>query len=210
MSQRPTSKLKAGAVSLLLGCVSLTAIAADPPAVDLARAEEIHMGRCFMCHGAEGESSTPLYPRLAGQHYQYVAKQLADFKSGRRASDTMVSMVQELTEEEMTALGVLFEKKPTKPGQARDPELASVGRFIFHRGNEFSGVAACASCHGGDGHGTDQLPRLASQSPRYLESQLKSFNSRQRTNDNEIMHIIASKLTELEIKAVSAYINTME
>lgn len=206
----PFKRLKASAFTLLGGCVSLSAVAADPPDVDLTRAEEIHMGRCFMCHGTDGESSTPLYPRLAGQHYQYVAKQLADFKSGRRTSDTMNSMVQELTDEEMTALGVFFEKKPTKPGQARDPELASVGRFIFHRGNEYSGVAACASCHGEDGRGTDQLPRLASQIPRYLENQLKSFNSRQRNNDNEVMHVIASRLTELEIKAVAAYINTME
>lgn len=210
MTGKPSKHPVSRALALIASCVTMSALAADLPEVDLARAEEIHMGRCFMCHGAEGESSTPLYPRLAGQHYQYVAKQLADFKAGRRTSDTMNSMVQELTEEEMTALGVFFEKKPTKPGQPRDPELASVGRFIFHRGNEFSGVAACASCHGEDGHGTDRLPRLASQSPRYLETQLKSFNSRQRTNDNEVMHIIASKLTELEIKAVSTYINTME
>lgn len=210
MWEDPSRSLKASALSLFLGCMSLSAIAADPPAVDLARAEEIHLGRCFMCHGAEGESSTPLYPRLAGQHYQYVAKQLSDFKSGRRASDTMSSMVQDLSEDEMIALGVFFEKKPTKPGQARDPELAAVGRFVFHRGNEYSGVAACASCHGEDGRGTDQLPRLASQIPRYIENQLKSFNSRQRTNDNEVMHVIASRLTELEIKAVAAYINTLE
>lgn len=210
MWEEPFRNLKASALSLFLGCVSLSAIAADPPAVDLARAEEIHLGRCFMCHGAEGESSTPLYPRLAGQHYQYVAKQLGDFKSGRRESDTMSSMVQDLSEDEMIALGVFFEKKPTKPGQARDPELAAVGRFVFHRGNEYSGVAACASCHGEDGRGTDQLPRLASQIPRYIENQLKSFNSRQRTNDNEVMHVIASRLTELEIKAVAAYINTLE
>lgn len=201
---------KTSALGLIAGLMSLSVTAADPPPVDLTRAEEIHMGRCFMCHGAEGESSTPLYPRLAGQHYQYVAKQLADFKSGRRASDTMNGMVQELSEEEMIALGVLFEKKPTKPGQPKDPELAAVGRYVFHRGNEFSGVAACASCHGEDGRGTAQLPRLASQIPRYIENQLKSFNKRERTNDNEVMHVIASRLTELEIKAVAAYINTMD
>ncbi|HRD33728.1 MAG TPA: c-type cytochrome [Rhodocyclaceae bacterium] len=210
MTGTPNPGSIAKCLALAASCFALTAIAADPPAVDLTRAEEIHMGRCFMCHGAEGESSTPLYPRLAGQHYQYVAKQLADFKAGRRASDTMSSMVQDLTEEEMTALGVFFEKKPTKPSAARDPELVSVGHFVFHRGNEYSGVAACASCHGENGHGTDRLPRLASQVPRYIENQLKSFDSRQRTNDNEVMHVIASRLTELEIKAVSAYIGTMK
>ncbi len=184
--------------------------ASDPPDVDLKRAEEINMARCFMCHGPEGESSTSLYPKLAGQHYQYLSKQLADFKAGRRKSSTMNDMVQDLTEEEMLALGVLFEHKPTQPGENTDPDLALVGKFIFHRGNEFSEVAACATCHGQQGHGSAQLPRLASQIPRYTENQLRSFGNRERTNDNEVMHSIASRLTPLEIKAVAAYISTLE
>ena len=188
----------------------LIAVAAELPKVDLARAAEISGGRCALCHGAEGDSSSPLYPRLAGQHHQYIAKQLADFKAGRRKSDTMASMATDLTPEEMLALGVYFEQKPTKPRPARDVELAGVGRYIFHRGNESSGVAACAGCHGEAGHGTDQLPRLAGQVPRYIEDQLRSFNKRERTNDNAIMHSIASKLTELEIKGVAMYISSLE
>ena len=188
----------------------LIAVAAELPKVDLARAAEIRGGRCALCHGAEGDSSSPLYPRLAGQHHQYIAKQLGDFKSGRRKSDTMNGMAQDLTPEEMLALGVYFEQKPTKPREARDAELAAVGRYIFQRGNDFSGVAACAGCHGDKGHGTEQLPRLAGQVPRYTESQLKSFNTRERTNDNEVMHSVASKLTELEVKAVALYISTLD
>lgn len=183
--------------------------AAETPQVDLQRAEEIHMGRCFLCHGAEGESSTALYPRLAGQHYQYIAKQLADFKSGRRKSDTMVNMATELTPDEMLALGVLFEHKPAQAQAAQDAELAAVGGFIFRRGNEYSGVAACAACHGDKGLGTAQLPRLAGQIPQYIESQLRSFNKRERTNDNAVMHSIASRLTELEMKAVALYISAL-
>ena len=188
----------------------LAAVAAELPKVDLARAAEISGGRCALCHGAEGASSSPLYPRLAGQHHQYIAKQLGDFKSGRRKSDTMNGMAQDLTPEEMLALGVYFEQKPTKPREARDADLAAVGRYIFQRGNDFSGVAACAGCHGDKGHGTEQLPRLAGQVPRYTESQLKSFNTRERTNDNEVMHSVASKLTELEVKAVALYISTLD
>ena len=188
----------------------LAAVAAELPKVDLARAAEISGGRCALCHGAEGDSSSPLYPRLAGQHHQYIAKQLGDFKSGRRKSDTMNGMAQDLTPEEMLALGVYFEQKPTKPREARDADLAAVGRYIFQRGNDFSGVAACAGCHGDKGHGTEQLPRLAGQVPRYTESQLKSFNTRERTNDNEVMHSVASKLTELEVKAVALYISTLD
>ncbi|MCK9259782.1 MAG: c-type cytochrome [Azoarcus sp.] len=183
--------------------------AADFPEVDLARAEEISMGRCFLCHGTEGESTTVLYPRLAGQHYQYIAKQLADFKSGRRQSDTMVNMAADLSPEEMLALGVYFEKKPTRAQVVEDGELAAIGRFIFRRGNEYSGVAACASCHGERGLGTSQLPRLAGQVPQYIERQLRSFNTRDRTNDNAVMHSIASRLTELEIKSVALYISSL-
>ncbi len=183
--------------------------ASEPPDVDLTRAQEISAGRCSLCHGVDGESASALYPRLAGQHHQYIAKQLGDFQSGRRKSDTMSSMAADLTPEEMLALGVFFEQKPTKARTALDADLVAVGRFVFHRGNEFSGVAACASCHGERGLGTDQLPRLAGQVPKYIESQLKSFEQRERTNDNAIMHSIASRLSELEVKAVAAYISTL-
>ena len=195
-------------LGLSLGLSS--ASAGELPQVDLARAAEISTVRCGLCHGVDGDSSSPLYPRLASQHHQYIAKQLADFKAGRRKSDTMASMATDLTPEEMLALGVYFEQKPTKPRLARDVELAGVGRYIFHRGNESSGVAACAGCHGDNGHGTDQLPRLAGQVPRYIENQLRSFNKRERTNDNAIMHSIASRLTELEIKGVAMYISSLE
>ncbi|MCZ4305635.1 c-type cytochrome [Zoogloeaceae bacterium G21618-S1] len=184
--------------------------AADLPDVDLTRAGQIVAERCSLCHGVDGESSTANHPKLAGQHFQYIAKQLADFQSGKRASDTMGSMVTDLSAEDMLALGVYFEKKPARARRVLDEGLNAVGKFIFDRGNEYSGVAACASCHGEKGYGTDKLPRLAGQNARYLETQLESFNSRARTNDNAIMHTIATKLTELETKAVSVYISTLE
>lgn len=199
--------------ALLVACGGLTSFvvgATELPKVDLARAAEISAGRCSLCHGPEGESASVLYPRLAGQHHQYIAKQLGDFQSGRRKSDTMSSMAADLTPDEMLALGVFFEQKPTRQRDARDADMVAVGRFVFHRGNEFSGVAACASCHGDRGLGTDRLPRLAGQVPKYIEAQLRSFEQRERTNDNAIMHSVASKLTELELKAVALYISTLD
>lgn len=181
--------------------------AAEP---DLKRAEEIVAGRCFLCHGLEGESSSPLFPRLAGQHNEYVAKQLREFKSGKRKSDAMKPQAAELTADEMKALGVFFEHKKASALEFKDQELLGVGKFIFHRGNQYSGVPACAGCHGERGLGTSQLPRLASQHPAYIENQIKQFNKRERTNDNMVMHTVASKLTTLEIKAVAAYISTLE
>ena len=177
---------------------------------DLARAEEIVSGRCFLCHGLEGESASPVFPRLAGQHADYIAKQLADFKSGKRNSDTMKPQAEELTPAEMKSLGAFFQSKVVGPRPARDPELLAVGKYIFSRGNQFTGLPACSTCHGVKGLGTPQLPRLAGQHPRYIEDQLKQFNKRERTNDNAVMHTIASKLSELETHAVAEYFSTLD
>lgn len=194
--------LAAGLLGFCLG--------ASAQANDLARAEEIVSGRCFLCHGLNGESASAVFPRLAGQHADYIAKQLGDFKSGKRASDTMKPQAEELTPAEMKALGAFFQAKVVGPRPARDKELLAVGKYIFDRGNQFSGLPACASCHGAKGLGTPQLPRLAGQHPRYIEDQLKQFNKRERTNDNAIMHTIASKLSELETHAVAEYIATLD
>ncbi|MCU0812134.1 MAG: cytochrome c4 [Thiobacillaceae bacterium] len=194
--------------------LGMMAVLASAPAVadaktDLARAEEIVSGRCFLCHGMEGEAASQVFPRLAGQHSEYVAKQLADFKSGKRKSESMKAQVEELTPADMKALGVFFEKKKAAPNQPTDTEILAVGKYIFAKGNQFSGLPSCASCHGAKGYGTPLLPRLAGQHPRYIEDQLKQFNKRERTNDNAIMHTVASKLTELETHAVAEYIATM-
>lgn len=100
-----------------------------------------------------------------------------------------------------------FAQRKPKAYNVADQDLAAVGRYIYHKGNSYSGVAACASCHGPTGDGTAQLPRLAGQHAAYTESQLKEFNKRERTNDNAVMHAIASKLTELEMRAVSVYLS---
>lgn len=199
--------------TLIAGIAVFGALHAATPRAeepDLARAEEIVSGRCFLCHGLEGESASPVFPRLAGQHASYVAKQLSDFQSGRRKSDTMKPQAEELTESEMKALGAFFEKKPAVARRPLDAEIVVVGRYLFTKGNRFSGLPACSSCHGEKGHGTAQLPRLAGQHPRYIEDQLKQFNKRERTNDNAVMHTIASKLTELEAHAVAEYIATLD
>jgi cytochrome c553 len=177
-------------------------------AADLARAQAIVANKCQLCHGMEGESSSAIYPRLAGQNAAYIAKQLADFKSGRRKG-TMNEMAADLTEAEMAALGQYFSSKPPQAHRVTDPDFTAVGKYIYHNGNKWSGVAACASCHGEDGAGTETLPRVAGQHLRYLVTQLQDFNTRERTNDNAVMHSIASKLTEMEIEAVARYLSGM-
>jgi len=196
----------------LLPLLAVILAAAQEPALaaDAARAEEIVKGQCFICHGERGESSSPVFPRLAGQHAAYVARQLADYKSGRRKSTTMQPMVAELKAEDLAALGAYFEKQPTAAHAVDDPELAQVGRYIYLRGNADTGVPACASCHGETGQGTDALPRLAGQHARYIETQLKLFDKRERTNDNTVMHTVASRLTSLEMKAVAAFVSGLK
>ncbi len=186
------------------------ALALPVQAVDLARAEAIVSERCSLCHGVKGEAASAVFPRLAGQHWEYIAKQLAEFKSGKRKSESMQPQAENLSPAEMQALGRYFEAKQVPGRQIRDAELLAVGKYIFLRGNPFSGLPACASCHGENGHGTPQLPRLAGQHPRYTEDQLQQFNARARTNDNAVMHTVASKLTELEAHAVAAYIATLD
>jgi len=161
---------------------------------------------CKVCHGIDGESSSVIYPRLAGQNASYITKQLADFKEGRRKG-TMNDIAAHLTADEMVALGEYFSSKPVKAHRASDPDFTAVGKYIYNNGNQWSGVAACSSCHGEDGAGTEELPRIAGQHMRYLISQLRDFNEQERTNDNTVMNSIASKLTPMEIEAVARYLS---
>ncbi len=168
--------------------------------------EEIVTNRCQICHGAKGEGSSAIYPRIAGQHKEYIAKQLMDFRSGQRKG-TMNEMAADLTNDEIFGLAEYFDGQPTLTHKVRNKSLAAVGEYIFLNGNEYSGIEACATCHGMDGSGTKALPRLAGQHKRYVLIQLEEFNSRKRNNDNAIMHSIASKLTELERQAVALYVS---
>jgi len=174
---------------------------------DQARAEKIVSGSCFLCHGENGESSSEIFPKLAGQHANYIAKQLENFKTGKRKSTAMADMSGRLNADDMLALGRYFEAKKSEPESVKDQELAGVGRYIFNSGNRFSGVPPCIGCHGKDGLGTANLPRLAGQYASYIETQLKLFSQRERTNDNAVMHAIVSKMSPLEMAAVAEYIS---
>jgi cytochrome c553 len=171
--------------------------------------EELVANRCATCHGAQGQSGSPIFPSLAGQNREYMVKQLGDFKAGKRVSDTMAPQVADLSADQISALAAFFAGKPTRVNRVSDDDLLPVGRYIYTKGNAWSGVPACSSCHGDRAHGTEQLPRLAGQNARYLLMQLKEFTQRTRTNDNAAMHLVASRLTELEAKAVADYLSQL-
>ncbi|MDP2219758.1 MAG: c-type cytochrome [Hydrogenophaga sp.] len=195
-------------IGIAVGAALLAGASGAWAQADEARAKKIAGGSCFLCHGAQGESTSEVFPRLAGQHADYVAKQLDAFKTGKRKSSAMNEMVAKLTPDEMLALGKYYEKMSLPREEAKDPQLAAMGRYVYHNGNKFSGVPACVSCHGMNAEGAANLPRLATQFSGYIHTQLKSFNKRERTNDNVVMHVVAEKMTELEMAAVAEYVSS--
>ncbi|SFE75616.1 cytochrome c [Nitrosomonas sp. Nm166] len=182
-----------------------------------ATAEEIASGICAGCHNADGNSVIPMNPILAGQHAEYIIKQLIDFKANesepaKRNSPVMSSMVAALSAEDMKKLGAYYAKQKTNPSQvaASDEKLIETGKILYHGGNIENGVPACASCHGPTGSGIPpRYPALAGQHADYTLAQLNLFNTGDRTNDNGIMEKVLARMSGQEKRAVSAYIATM-
>lgn len=196
-------------VLLLMGLAAAAAAGAATPAGDRYMVEQLVRARCAMCHGLDGQSASPLYPKLAGQNAEYIVKQLFNFKTGQRVSTVMQEMTNLLTAREIRLLAEYFNSLPVVPQAAPDPELAVVGRFVYFRGNPYSGVSPCVSCHGVYATGGAQMPRLAGQHASYLETQLQNFRRHLRAND-QAMHGVVANLSELEIKAVAQYLAGQE
>lgn len=184
------------------------AVAVEQEAVE--RGKGIVSGSCFLCHGMHGEAASELSPRLAGQNAAYLAKQLANFKSGERKSSAMRPMVAALSPQDMRAVALYFSRQRAEPHLPADPGLAARGRQIYERGGTATEVAACIGCHGERAQGSESLPRLAGQFPAYLATQLKNFGSRERTNDNAVMQTVAVRMTGEEIEAVAAYLGSLD
>ena len=165
---------------------------------------------CASCHGADGNSPIAIYPKLAGQSANYIAKQLADFKSGNRNDPIMAGMVAGLSEEDMDDLAAYFAVQNTKAGTG---ESNVAGHKLYLGGDAAKGITACIACHGVTGKGMKQagFPSLTGQSQDYLKKQLASFRDGSRGNDNSgIMRNIAIKLSDADIDAVSQYITSLK
>lgn len=202
MNFRNIATLIASLAVGLLGAVSANAEG------DATKATPIATQVCAACHGADGNSMIPMYPKLAGQHPEYITKQLTNFKAGDRKNPVMSGMVATLTPEDMTNLGAYFGSQAAKGGIAKSNGRGSIGEKIYKGGIPGNGVPACASCHGPAGAGVPvQFPRLAGQHADYTVAQLKTFRSGERANDGaKMMRMVASKLSDQDMAAVADYI----
>ncbi|MDP1644292.1 MAG: c-type cytochrome [Thiobacillus sp.] len=200
-------------VSLVAALATTSAFASTPatgPASkgDPKAAESIVNQVCAACHAVDGNSAAAANPKLAGLNAEYINKQLTEFKSGARKNAIMSGMVANLTPQDMLNLAAYFSAQQPKPGTSKDQSLALLGQKIYRGGVQGAGVPACASCHGPQGKGIPtQFPRLAGQHGDYIYTQLNSFRVGARANDGaKMMRTIATKMTDADMKAVSAYI----
>jgi len=163
---------------------------------------------CAACHGADGNSASDMFPKLAGQGEAYLVKQLTEFKSGVRNNAIMMPMAAGLSEQDMADVAAYFSSKKITPGAVSE-DLFAAGQKIFRAGNKESGVPACMACHGPTGAGVlaAKWPALSGQHSAYVEAQLNSFAGGTRSNDpNSMMRDIASRMKAEEMKAVAAYV----
>ncbi len=165
---------------------------------------------CAACHGMDGNSTDPQYPKLAGQQATYIFRQLELFKSGVRKNPIMLGMAMSLNPQDMADLAAYFSSQKIMPGVA-DPKEIAVGQAIYRGGDRATGVPACMACHGPDGLGNPGAvyPHLAGQHARYVDAVLTAWHGGDSWGTDthaSIMPTIARKLTTAQIAAVSSYV----
>lgn len=194
---------------LLAASLALPVLAQDskaPPKVDPAKGQALSTQVCGACHAADGSRGAPANPIIAGQHPEYLFKQLEEFKSGKRNNPVMKGFATALSEADMRSVSAFYASKQAKPGTAKNKELYTLGQKIYRGGVADKQVPACAGCHSPTGAGIpSQYPRVGGQHADYTEAQLNGFRSGQRANSAQ-MTAIAARLSDREIKAVADYI----
>lgn len=203
-------KLLAPVISSLLFALSTTlAVAAEPVAMfkpDLDKGQALAGAVCIACHTFDGTRGNSANPILQGQHPEYLAKQLAEFKEGKRENAVMKVFASALSEEDMKNIGYFYYSKTAAPGEARNKDSIALGEKIYRGGVADRKIPSCSGCHGPAGKGVpSQYPRLAGQHAEYTETQLIAYRSGTRKNNAQMLGV-AAKLNDAEIKALSDYI----
>jgi cytochrome c553 len=161
---------------------------------------------CVSCHGAAGNSTISVNPRLAGQIEAYTYKQLVDFTTPNRNNPVMTTFAKMLSDEDKKNLAAYLGSQAAKPGAAKNKDSVELGKKIYRGGIAATGVAACASCHGANGNGIpSQFPRIAGQHQDYTVAQLQAFKGGARKNSVQ-MSTLAKRMTDDEMKAVADYV----
>ncbi|MFV0890395.1 c-type cytochrome [Metapseudomonas otitidis] len=192
-------------VSLLLtlGITGLAHAAGD------AKAGQAKAAVCGACHGPDGNSLAPNFPKLAGQGEPYLLKQLHDIKDGKRQVLEMTGLLTNLSDQDLQDIAAYFSSQSGSVGAA-DPKLVARGEALFRGGKLEEGMPACTGCHSpnGAGNAAARFPHLGGQHAQYVAKQLTDFREGNRTNDGDsmIMRAIAAKLSNKDIEAVSSYI----
>lgn len=192
------------------GLLLATMIASAQPLVDgNAKSGKMKSTVCAACHAADGNSTIPQYPKLAGQHATYLFQQLKHFKSGKRDNAIMRIQAARLSVQDMKDLAVYFSQQ-TMQLAAADEDLVDRGAEIYHAGDVDNGVPACAGCHGpaGMGNAAAVFPRISGQHAQYIAQELKAYRAGERSGYSkaEIMTGVAQNLTNADIKAVASYL----
>lgn len=162
---------------------------------------------CVGCHGDGGNSDTPIFPKIAGQHVSFLRKELHDFRESKRVDPSMNAMTEALSDQDIEDLAAYFAGQKVRPESPADSPL---GRRIYLLGNAEKGLPSCSACHGpaGAGNGPGKYPALAGQHAAYITKVLEDFKTGHRGNDkSSMMRTIASKLSEDEMNAVADYIS---
>ena len=197
-------------VFALMGVGITFAIAAEKVVGDPAKAESIVTEACAGCHGQDGNSPVPNFPKLAGQTAEYLLREMKEFKQEHRQSEVMAPFIATLTDQDMANLALYFAAQKPTPGEVTKPELLALGKKIYLEGNPDSGVPSCDGCHEEDGAGSDQYPRVAGQNVEYTMEQIKLYATHVRKNGKRVMRIVAERLTEKEAEAVAQYLASMK
>jgi len=165
---------------------------------------------CAACHGMDGNPASSQYPKLAGQHEDYIVRQVNLFKSHKRENAVMMGFVATLSEQDMHDIGAYFAAKASLPGVA-DAKLVQRGEALYRGGDKASGLPACMACHGPDGRGNPGAgyPQLGGQYADYVTLKLKDFAAGKGYSDDErakVMVTVAKGLGEQDIAALATYI----
>lgn len=177
-----------------------------------AAAGQARSAVCLACHGPGGNSLNPMWPKLAGQHLNYIIKQLESFKAGERKDPLMAPMAAALDDKARADLAAYFSSQKRSAGVAAADQV-ELGGKIYRGGNKASGVAACMACHGptGAGNPAANFPNLAGQQAIYVAKALKDYRAGTRVTDpNMMMRGVAKNMTDAEITAVAQFIQGLK